>query len=116
MLDSAEKFKKVYAAYDVIGDPEKRRMYDAELRAGSQLEQEWGRSDSGTPAGAIAVSQREQDVGCQMSEMGKQIKHMFRLWLFFLCAAIFCLLIHFTAGAYGKGGQGGHSDPPGVGQ
>jgi len=48
-LDSAEKFKKVSVAYDVIGDPEKRRIYDAELRAEFQREQEWGREqeDSG---------------------------------------------------------------------
>jgi len=41
--DAVEKYKKVSAAYDILRNPNKRRTYDAELRAGSH----W-REDSGS--------------------------------------------------------------------
>ena len=33
--DAAERFKEVQSAYDVLGNQEARRAYDAELRASS---------------------------------------------------------------------------------
>jgi DnaJ-class molecular chaperone len=59
-----ERFKRVSAAYDIIGDPTKRRQYDrGEIDANGEPRRTYQRAHAGGPFGGRAGGARSEDFG-----------------------------------------------------
>src|SRR5215472_10006597 len=59
-----ERFKKVSAAYDIVGDPVKRKQYDrGEIDAGGEPRRGFHRAHAGGPFGGRGGARPGDDVG-----------------------------------------------------